>query len=220
MGPEAPAPPLPVRRRQTTHRGGHAQPGEQPGEQSGAGAETGWKEDGVLEEKTLQLLLAPSTPQPCTPSPVGAHQGPGENCGPLSLSLMRGGEARPDAPPSVTTLLLPTEVGSPRSTEVDESLFVSLEQVLPLPPAAMSEAGLNLALCGPRARPRASPHDMALCLVSSCEFEQLVAVPMALAHVAPGSANDSSARSQELVGAPGVQETSPTSVSKCLPTLS
>ncbi|TKC49336.1 hypothetical protein EI555_021505 [Monodon monoceros] len=84
----------------------------------------------------------------------------------------------------------------------------------------MSEAGLNLALCGPRARPRASPHDVALCLVSSCEFEQRVAVPVALAHVATGSVNDSSARSQELAGAPGVQETSPTSVSKSLPTLS
>ncbi|KAB0396006.1 hypothetical protein E2I00_012991 [Balaenoptera physalus] len=84
----------------------------------------------------------------------------------------------------------------------------------------MSEAGLNLALCGPRARPRASPHNVALRLASPCEFEQREAVPMALAHVSPGNANDSSARSQELAGAPGVQETSPTSVSKSLPTLS
>ncbi|NP_001230114.1 microtubule-associated protein 1S [Sus scrofa] len=178
------------------------------------------EDGGSLEEKTLELLLATNTPQPCSPSPAGAHQGQTESCGPLSLSPLRGGEAGPDASPTVTTPSLPAEVGSPHSTEVDESLSVSFEQVLPPPPATSSEAGLSLPLCGPRVRRSASPHDVDLCLVSPCEFEHRKAVPMAPAPVSPGSSNDSSARSQERAGAPGAEETPPTSVSESLPTLS
>ncbi|KAB1259903.1 Microtubule-associated protein 1S [Camelus dromedarius] len=178
------------------------------------------EEGGSLEEKTLELLLAASTPQPCTPSPAGAHQGPAESSGPLSLSPLRGGETGPDASPTVTTPSLPAEVGSPHSTEVDESLSVSFEQVLPPPPATASEAGLSLPLCGPRVRRSASPHDVDLCLVSPCEFEHRKAVPMAPAPSSPGSSNDSSARSQERASAPGAEETPPTSVSESLPTLS
>ncbi|XP_070648655.1 microtubule-associated protein 1S [Bos indicus] len=179
------------------------------------------EEGGSLEEKTLELLLAASTPEPCTPSPAGAQQGPTESSGPLSLSPLRGGEPGPDASPTVTTPSLPAEVGSPHSTEVDESLSVSFEQVLPPPAAAASEAGLSLPLCGPRVRRSASPHDVDLCLVSPCEFEHRKAVPMAPAPVSPGSSNDSSARSQERAGAPGgAEETPPTSVSESLPTLS
>ncbi|ELR54857.1 Microtubule-associated protein 1S [Bos mutus] len=151
------------------------------------------EEGGSLEEKTLELLLAASTPEPCTPSPAGAQQGPTESSGPLSLSPLRGGEPGPDASPTVTTPSLPAEVGSPHSTEVDESLSVSFEQVLPPPAAAASEAGLSLPLCGPRVRRSASPHDVDLCLVSPCEFEHRKAVPMAPAPVSPGSSNDSSA---------------------------
>nr|XP_005897968.1 PREDICTED: microtubule-associated protein 1S [Bos mutus] len=150
------------------------------------------EEGGSLEEKTLELLLAASTPEPCTPSPAGAQQGPTESSGPLSLSPLRGGEPGPDASPTVTTPSLPAEVGSPHSTEVDESLSVSFEQVLPPPAAAASEAGLSLPLCGPRVRRSASPHDVDLCLVSPCEFEHRKAVPMAPAPVSPGSSNDSS----------------------------
>lgn len=179
------------------------------------------EEGGSLEEKTLELLLASSTPQPCTPSPAGAQQGPTESSGPLSLSPLRGGEPGPDASPTVTTPSLPAEVGSPHSTEVDESLSVSFEQVLPPPAAAAGEAGLSLPLCGPRVRRSASPHDVDLCLVSPCEFEHRKAVPMAPAPVSPGSSNGSSARSQERAGAPGgAEETPPTSVSESLPTLS
>uniref|UniRef100_A0A8C7BBD7 Microtubule associated protein 1S n=1 Tax=Neovison vison TaxID=452646 RepID=A0A8C7BBD7_NEOVI len=178
-------------------------------------------EDGsALEEKTLELLLDASTPRPRTPSPTGAQQGPAESSGRLSLSPLRGGEAGPDASPTVTTPSLPAEVGSPHSTEVDESLSVSFEQVLPPPPpASAGEAGLSLPLRGPRVRRSASPHDVDLCLVSPCEFEHRKAVPVAPAPASPGS-SDSSARSQERAGAPGAEETPPTSVSESLPTLS
>ncbi|KAI6055123.1 microtubule-associated protein 1S [Marmota monax] len=181
------------------------------------------EEGGRFEDKTLELLLATSTPRPPTPSPTESRRSPAEGSGPLSLSPLRGGETGPDASPTVTTPTLttpslPAEVGSPHSTEVDESLSVSFEQVLP--PAASSEAGLSLPLRGPRARRSVSPHDVDLCLVSPCEFEHRKAVPTAPAPASPGSSNDSSARSQERAGAPGAEETPPTSVSESLPTLS
>ncbi|XP_012509531.1 PREDICTED: microtubule-associated protein 1S [Propithecus coquereli] len=174
------------------------------------------------QEKAMELLLAVGTPRR-TPSPE-PRQSPAEGSGRLSLSPLRAGEAGPDASPTATTPTLttpslPAEVGSPHSTEVDESLSVSFEQVLP-PPAPASEAGLSLPLRGPRARRSASPHDVDLCLVSPCEFEHRKAVPMAPAAASPGSSNDSSARSQERAGGPGAEETPPTSVSESLPTLS
>ncbi|XP_008154658.2 microtubule-associated protein 1S [Eptesicus fuscus] len=169
--------------------------------------------------KTQEQLVASCTPPPCTPSPAGAPQGPAEGRQ-LSLSPLRGGEAGPDGSPTVTTPSLPAEVGSPHSTEVDESLSVSFEQVLPPPPIPMSEAGLSLPLRGPRVRRSASPHDVDLCLVSPCEFEHRKMVPVAPAPTSPGSSNDSSARSQERAGALGAEETPPTSVSESLPTLS
>lgn len=67
--------------------------------------------------------------------------------------------------------------------------------------------------------PRASLHDVALCLVSPCESERQQAVPMRLTPVSPGSPRDST-WSQELMGALGAQETPPTSVSKSLLSLS
>ncbi|KAK2495220.1 hypothetical protein MC885_021609 [Smutsia gigantea] len=178
------------------------------------------EDSGGLAGETLELLLSTNTPRPCTPSPAGAPQDQAEVSGRLSLSPLRGGEAGPDASPTVTTPSLPAEVGSPHSTEVDESLSISFEQALPLPPASSSEAGLSLPLRGPRVRRSASPHDVDLCLVSPCEFEHRKAVPMAPAPASPGSSNDSSARSQEWAGAPGAEETPPTSVSESLPTLS
>ncbi|XP_049733337.1 microtubule-associated protein 1S [Elephas maximus indicus] len=170
------------------------------------------------EEQTLELLSAASTPRPHTPSPTGPHHGgPTESCGQLSLSPLRSGEAAPDASPTVTTPSLPAEVGSPHSTEVDESLSVSFEQALP-PPATTGEPGLSLPLRGARARRSASPHDVDLCLVSPCEFEHRKAVPPATAASPGGGSNDSSARSQER--GPGPEETPPTSLSESLPTLS
>ncbi|XP_069504723.1 microtubule-associated protein 1S [Ambystoma mexicanum] len=53
----------------------------------------------------------------------------GKHAGGLLLSPFR--EDMPDISPTITTPSLPAEVGSPHSTEVDESLSVSFEQVLP-----------------------------------------------------------------------------------------
>ncbi|XP_075758864.1 microtubule-associated protein 1S [Pelodiscus sinensis] len=52
-----------------------------------------------------------------------------KQAGCLSLSPFK--DELPDVSPSITTPSLPAEVGSPHSTEVDESLSVSFEQVLP-----------------------------------------------------------------------------------------
>ncbi|XP_037674459.1 microtubule-associated protein 1S [Choloepus didactylus] len=165
-----------------------------------------------LPEKTPELLAAASPPRPRSPSPPGPRRDPADSARRLSLSPLRSGEPAPDASPTVTTPSLPAEVGSPHSTEVDESLSASSEQVLP--PAG--EAGLSLPLRGPRARRSTSPHDVDLCLVSPCEFEHRKGPPPA----SPGGSNDSSARSQERAGRPGPEETPPTSVSESLPTLS
>ncbi|XP_075404988.1 microtubule-associated protein 1S [Tenrec ecaudatus] len=173
------------------------------------------------EEQTLELLSTASTPQLRTPSPAGPRRGgPAESGGRLSLSPLRSGETVPDASPTVTTPSLPAEVGSPHSTEVDESLSVSFEQALP-PNPAPGEPGLSLPLRGPRARRSASPHDVDLCLVSPCEFEHRKIVPPATAASPGGCSNDSSARSQERGSdGPGAEETPPTSLSESLPTLS
>ncbi|XP_074060966.1 microtubule-associated protein 1S [Macrotis lagotis] len=183
---------------------------------------------GSSEEKTLELMSPASSVAP-TPSPAGPRRPP-EGAERLALSPFR--EAGPDVSPTVTTPSLPAEVGSPHSTEVDESLSVSFEQVLP-PSGAASDVepgkvGLSLPLRAPTMRaPRsASPHDVDLCLVSPCEFEH---PKSALSPGGPPSprdiSNDSSARSQELTrGHPGSgglpEETPPTSVSESLPTLS
>ncbi|KAJ1085879.1 hypothetical protein NDU88_006003 [Pleurodeles waltl] len=53
----------------------------------------------------------------------------GKQAGCLLLSPFR--DDLPDISPTITTPSLPAEVGSPHSTEVDESLSVSFEQVLP-----------------------------------------------------------------------------------------
>nr|XP_012591150.1 microtubule-associated protein 1S [Microcebus murinus] len=169
----------------------------------------------AAEEPPLAAL-----PRPRTPSP-GPRRSPADGSGRLSLSPLRASapDASPTATtPTLTTPSLPAEVGSPHSTEVDESLSVSFEQALP--PAPSGEAGLSLPLRGPRARRSASPHDVDLCLVSPCEFEHRKAGPLAPAAASPGSSNDSSARSQERAFGPGAEETPPTSVSESLPTLS
>uniref|UniRef100_A0A4X2L3C3 Microtubule associated protein 1S n=1 Tax=Vombatus ursinus TaxID=29139 RepID=A0A4X2L3C3_VOMUR len=190
-----------------------------PGEQRGGGSS---------EEKTLELMSPASSVAP-TPSPAGPRRPP-EGAERLALSPFR--EAGPDVSPTVTTPSLPAEVGSPHSTEVDESLSVSFEQVVPPAVAAgdvePGKVGLSLPLRAPATRaPRsASPHDVDLCLVSPCEFEHPKSA------LSPGGlpsprdvSNDSSARSQELArghrGSGGhPEETPPTSVSESLPTLS
>ncbi|XP_004873526.1 microtubule-associated protein 1S isoform X1 [Heterocephalus glaber] len=140
-------------------------------------------------------LGAPGAARPCPSSPSELER-------PLSLSPPR------DASP--TTPSLPAEVGSPHSTELDESLSASLEQG---PPSG--EARLSLPLRAPGAPRSASPHDVDLCLVSPCEFEHRKATPAIPA--SPGSSQDSSAGSQERA-AP--EETPPASVSESLATLS
>ncbi|KAM6169005.1 microtubule-associated protein 1S [Erethizon dorsatum] len=168
----------------------------------GISLEPGMSSSSGAQQRSLELQEAPG--QACVPSP--SEQ-------PLSLSPLR--DASPAATtPTATTPSLPAEVGSPHSTEVDESLSVSLEQGLP-PPAPAGETGLSLPLCGPRARRSASPHDVDLCLVSPCEFEHRKAVPAVPA--SPSSSKDSSAGSQEREVP---EETPPVSVSESLPTLS
>lgn len=158
-------------------------------------------------ENILESERPPAPSPTLSPAQSPPPTAPGNSPERLSLSPLRP-EPAPDASPSATTPTLttpslPAELGSPHSTEVDESLSVSFEQVLPA-----GDSGLSLPLR--LARRSTSPHDVDLCLVSPCEFSHRKPPPPA----SPGS-SDSSARSQERP-----PETPPTSVSESLPTLS
>ncbi|XP_047443335.1 electromotor neuron-associated protein 1 [Mugil cephalus] len=86
---------------------------------------------------------------------------------------------------STTVASMPAELGSPHSTEVDESLSVSLEQVLPpTPPKVYSNGHVGeTGAIQPLGSHHGSnihtmselvpdvPHDVDLCLVSPCEFQ-------------------------------------------------
>ncbi|XP_029469558.1 microtubule-associated protein 1S [Rhinatrema bivittatum] len=63
----------------------------------------------------------------------------GKQTGCLLLSPFK--DEVPDVSPSITTPSLPAEVGSPHSTEVDESLSVSFEQILPPVSESSQEEG-------------------------------------------------------------------------------
>ncbi|KAM4709558.1 microtubule-associated protein 1S [Discoglossus pictus] len=220
---------------------------------------------GSSEERTLEMASPASSghPSPVLEDP-NSSQVPGENrsmnssswrvpprssqensnssqgrqtsC--LSLSPFR--EDLPDVSPTITTPSLPAEVGSPHSTEVDESLSISsFEQTLP--PVSESprdvspelptpnRVGLSLPVrpshsSDPAAQSErsASPHDVDLCLVSPCEFEH----PKSEAMLSPRDSD--SDPSQELAKPPcstgknitNAPETPPTSVSESLPTIS
>ncbi|XP_059687602.1 microtubule-associated protein 1S, partial [Gavia stellata] len=163
----------------------------------------------------------------------GSSSSQEKQAGCLSLSPFK--DDVPDVSPTITTPSLPAEVGSPHSTEVDESLSVSFEQVLPPPEATKSGLSLPLRPCHhpPRAdgdmvlrpgRRSDSPHDVDLCLVSPCEFEHPKSERSPSAAASPRELSDSDP-SQELVQPQGrprqpAGETPPTSVSESLPTLS
>uniref|UniRef100_A0A3P8S0M4 Microtubule associated protein 1S n=1 Tax=Amphiprion percula TaxID=161767 RepID=A0A3P8S0M4_AMPPE len=126
----------------------------------------------------------------------------------LTLSPFK--DILPDSSPTMTSL--PAEVGSPHSTEVDESLSVSSEQMLP--PAAVSpkvysnghvsdsDTGMVLPLrsthngrCGPEGHIHGmselisdAPHDVDLCLVSPCEFQHTRTPETHQQQVSPGLA--------------------------------
>ncbi|XP_072260818.1 microtubule-associated protein 1S [Pyxicephalus adspersus] len=165
-----------------------------------------------------------------------SSQGRQTSC--LSLSPFR--DDMPDVSPTITTPSLPAEVGSPHSTEVDESLSISsFEQTLP--PVSESprdvspdthtpnRVGLSLPVRpslssepDAQAERSASPHDVDLCLVSPCEFEHHKSDAVLSQH------DSDSDPSQELPKPPGSSgkkisngpETPPTSVSESLPTIS
>ncbi|KAM3619545.1 uncharacterized protein V6R79_010008 [Siganus canaliculatus] len=111
---------------------------------------------------------------------------------------------------SSTVTSMPAEVGSPQSTEVDESLSFSLEQMLP--PAAASpktvysnghasDSDTNTTnhngRCGNGSEEHVHgmselisdvPHDVDLCLVSPCEFQHPKTPESHQHHISPGLA--------------------------------
>ncbi|XP_059197213.1 microtubule-associated protein 1B [Centropristis striata] len=162
----------------------------------------------------------------------------------LTLSPFK--DIMPDSSTTITSM--PAEVGSPHSTEVDESLSVSLEHSLP-PIAASpkgvysnghvsdsdSNTGVALPLrsnqngsCGTGSEGHIHgmselisdvPHDVDLCLVSPCEFQHPKTPENHQQHVSL-SDNNNPSQDQSSSDCPSAysQETPPTSVSDSLPT--
>ncbi|XP_075062777.1 microtubule-associated protein 1S [Mixophyes fleayi] len=191
----------------------------------------------VAQQKNLNSSSS-SWRAPPKSSQENSNSSQGKQTSCLSLSPFR--EDLPDVSPTITTPSLPAEVGSPHSTEVDESLSISsFEQTLP----PVSESPIDVSLETHNAnrvglslpvRPShssepdgqyersASPHDVDLCLVSPCEFEH----PKSDAVISPRDSD--SDPSQELPKPPSSSaknfpngsETPPTSVSESLPTIS
>ncbi|XP_033973276.1 microtubule-associated protein 1B isoform X1 [Trematomus bernacchii] len=127
---------------------------------------------------------------------------------------------------STTITSMPAELGSPQSTEVDESLSVSLEQA----PAeirgnvysnghdsntadhvhGMSELILDV------------PHDVDLCLVSPCEFQHQHVGPSTSPDLSNNNNNNNNVSRDHSSSSTSAfsQETPPTSVSESLPNAS
>ncbi|XP_068588493.1 electromotor neuron-associated protein 1-like [Cebidichthys violaceus] len=128
----------------------------------------------------------------------------------LTLSPFK--DIMPDS--STTETSMPAEVGSPHSTEVDESLSVSLEQALPskgpvgdgvcsnghvgdtgmaLPPGSNLNglSGSEDHIHGMSDLISDVPHDVDLCLVSPCEFQHPKTPDNHQQHVSPGLGTDS-----------------------------
>ncbi|XP_053558843.1 microtubule-associated protein 1S [Bombina bombina] len=163
-----------------------------------------------------------------------SSQGRQTSC--LSLSPFR--EDLPDVSPTITTPSLPAEVGSPHSTEVDESLSISsFEQTLPpvsesprdgsSESSAPSRGGLTLPVCPShsidpisQSERSASPHDVDLCLVSPCEFEHPRSEAMLSPRDSDSNPSQELAKPQTGSDIPNGPETPPTSVSESLPTIS
>ncbi|XP_059847365.1 microtubule-associated protein 1B isoform X1 [Hypanus sabinus] len=120
---------------------GPASAGHTPFHQSPTDGILPRSEDSLIESVSGILhgesQLANACERPADGSPQSHPQPPFDNAGaPLdrhagTLSLSPFKEVAPDVSPTLTTPSLPAEVGSPHSTEVDESLSVSFEQVLP-----------------------------------------------------------------------------------------
>lgn len=162
----------------------------------------------------------------------------------LTLSPLK--DVMPDSSTTVTSM--PAEVGSPHSTEVDESLSVSLEQMLPptspkvysnghvgemgsttgtVQPLGSSHDGSDIHTMSELAPD--VPHDVDLCLVSPCEFQHPRTPENHQQHVSPGlatrtspdpSINNNHSQHQSSSDCPSTysQETPPTSVSDFPPT--
>ncbi|XP_023669042.2 microtubule-associated protein 1S [Paramormyrops kingsleyae] len=113
--------------------------GHTPFQQSPEAEPLGSGEDSSLGGKISSLGFDDSRPNgSCRNSELGCPKNNIENNSSSSLekhssflSLSPVKDMIPDVSPTITTPSLPAEVGSPHSTEVDESLSVSFEQVLP-----------------------------------------------------------------------------------------
>ncbi|XP_069783958.1 microtubule-associated protein 1S isoform X2 [Narcine bancroftii] len=129
---------------------GPASAGHTPFHQSPTDSILPRSEDGLIEDVSSFLhgenQLANACDKLAEGAPLPNSRPPSENASaPLDrhtgfLSLSPFKDAVPDVSPTLTTPSLPAEVGSPHSTEVDESLSVSFEQVLPPLTEALSAA--------------------------------------------------------------------------------
>ncbi|KAK7889129.1 hypothetical protein WMY93_024689 [Mugilogobius chulae] len=139
----------------------------------------------------------------------------------LTLSPLK--DLMPDSSPTMTSM--PAEVGSPHSTEVDESLSVSSEQGLPNAVANGHSHDNEQSQNGCSANndhihgmsDLDIPHDVDLCLVTPCEFQHSKAQHAISSLATSEETNENNNLQEQSVSESGnSQETPPTSVSESL----
>uniref|UniRef100_A0A3B4BDD3 Uncharacterized protein n=1 Tax=Periophthalmus magnuspinnatus TaxID=409849 RepID=A0A3B4BDD3_9GOBI len=138
----------------------------------------------------------------------------------------------PDSSPTMTSM--PAEVGSPHSTEVEDSLSVSFEQGMPSAvtnghshenlPSQNGCSGNSDRIHGMSDLSADIPHDVDLCLVTPCEFQHPKTpgnhsqhTIYSLATSAETNENNN-LQEQSMSESGNSQETPPTSVSESFPT--
>ncbi|KAM6466848.1 microtubule-associated protein 1S isoform 1-T1 [Liasis olivaceus] len=132
-------------------------------------------EDVAMVEEPL-ATLNPWRPDGSVPGPRASHDNSSssqeKHSGCLSPSLFR--DDIHDVSPTLTTPSLPAEVGSPHSTEVDESLSISFEQLLPPVSEFPQEEGESMQAGGltPDLEPALGKSGMSLPILS-CHPQRL-----------------------------------------------
>ncbi|ETE60692.1 Microtubule-associated protein 1B, partial [Ophiophagus hannah] len=132
-------------------------------------------EDVAMEEEPV-ALANPWRPDGAVPGPRASHDNSSSSQekppGCLSPSLFR--DDLHDVSPTLTTPSLPAEVGSPHSTEVDESLSISFEQLLPPVSEFPQEEGEGMQAGGltPDPEPASGKSGMSLPILS-CHPQRL-----------------------------------------------
>uniref|UniRef100_H3CPW9 Microtubule-associated protein 1B n=1 Tax=Tetraodon nigroviridis TaxID=99883 RepID=H3CPW9_TETNG len=183
----------------------------------------GFPSAGTTEEPATALASASRT-SPVVSSPTAEQQEKAESpllsTGPLA-SVSTTSLATSSLPePTTDSPSLHAEIGSPRSTEVDDSLSVSVVQTH-LNSKINSACGSEKPDSNKKSPPAPSRTDVDLCLVTSCEYRH-PKTELSPSFINPNPleyliSEDSAQVEEKPMAALGCEETPPTSISESVP---